>query len=94
MERGSVNIAKDVREWQPRMLPAVQHDTLLQHNLVNNKQRQQQQQHQWTSDMRMPVGQDETGQLVAHIADCAIDTILNTSPAGPENKNLLRAKCC
>lgn len=36
--------------------------------------------------MRMPVGQDETGQLVAHIADCAIDTILNTSPAGPEKK--------
>lgn len=30
-------------EWQPRMLPAVQHDTLLQHNLVNNKHRQQQQ---------------------------------------------------
>lgn len=41
MERGSVNIAKDVREWQPRMLPAVQHDTLLQHNLVNNKQQHQ-----------------------------------------------------
>lgn len=42
MERGSVNIAKDVREWQPRMLPAGQHDTLLRHNLVNNKQQQQQ----------------------------------------------------
>lgn len=86
MKRGSVNIAKDVllppASGSVCMLPAGQHDTLLQLNLVNNKQ----QQHQWTSDMRMPVGQDETGQLVAHIADCAIDTILNTSPAGPEKK--------